>query len=231
MSSLNTILANSESIAINDHRFIGQTISRNQRISTSEILTVQPFGFDMKPMNYLLYSQNRALLSTLRAADRQYEQYLNFGTTGWINYIAYQGDMTSVQISACQYQITSANKTIVLGSLPAISGSFTSSSYIVKTGDFLQIDRYAYIATADVQRGSGTTVNIPVHRTIMTTLATPMSAVIGQYGTTQALGGSTYIGTTFPVILVQYPNYTLVPMTNDSFISWISTFRAIEAVL
>ena len=32
MATLNTILANSESIAINDHRFIGQTISRNQRI-------------------------------------------------------------------------------------------------------------------------------------------------------------------------------------------------------
>ena len=83
MSSLNTILANSESIAITDQRFIGQTMSRNQRISTSEIITVQPFMFDMKPMNYLLYSQNRNLLSVLRAADRQYEQYLNFGATGW----------------------------------------------------------------------------------------------------------------------------------------------------
>ena len=227
MATLNTILANSESIAINDHRFIGQTMSRNQRISTSEILTVQPFGFDMKPMNYLLYSQSRELLSALRTADRQYEQYLNFGTTGWTNYIAYQGDMTSVQISACQYQTSSANKTIVLGSLPAIS----SGSYIVKTGDFLQIDRYAYIATSDVLRGSGSTVNIPVHRTILTTLVAPMYAVIGQYGTTQSIGGNTYTGVTFPVILQEYPTYTFVPMTNDSFIAWNGTFKAIEAVL
>ena len=227
MATLNTILSIAESVGINDQRFIGQTMSRNQRISTSEILSVQPFGFEMKPMNYLLYSQNRQLLSELRAADREYEQYLNFGATGWVNYIAYQGDMTSGQIASCQYQTSSANKTIVLGSLPAIS----AGSYIVKAGDFLQIDRYAYIATADVLRGSGTTVNIPVHRTIMTTLTTPMSAVIGQYGITQSLGGSTYVGTTFPVILVQYPNYALVPMTNDSFISWTSTFRAIEAVL
>lgn len=227
MATLNTILANSESIAINDHRFIGQTISRNQRISTSEILTVQPFQFDMKPMNYLLYSQNRQLLSELRAQDRQYEQYLNFGTTGWVSYIAYQGDMTSAQIAACQYQTASANKTIVLGSLPSIS----SSAYIVKTGDFLQIDRYAYIATSDVLRGSGTTVNIPVHRTILTTLVAPMYAVIGQYGTTQSIGGNTYTGVTFPVILQEYPTYTFVPMTNDSFIAWNGTFKAIEAVL
>jgi hypothetical protein len=227
MANLNTILSIAESVGINDQRFIGQMMSRNQRIATSEIIGVQPFGFDMKPMNYLLYSQNRQLLSSLRASDREYEQYLNFGSTGWANYIYYQGDMTSAQIGACQFQTSSANKTIVLGSLPSIS----SSAYIVKTGDFLQINRYAYIATADVVRGGGSTVSIPVHRTIMTTLASPMSAVIGQYGTTQSLGGATYTGTTFPVILQQYPNYVLVPMTNDSFIQWNGTFKAIEAVL
>jgi hypothetical protein len=225
--SLNTILAISESVGITDKRFIGQTMSRNQRISTSEILSVQPFGFEMKPNNYLLLSQNRTLLSQLRTIDREYEGYLNFGSTGWLNYIQYQGDMSSAQVSGCQYQTSSANKTIVLGSLPTI----TSTKYIVKTGDYLQIDRYAYIATADVLRGSGTTVSIPVHRTIMTTLTSPISAVIGQYGITQSLGGDTYVGITFPVILTEYPNYSLVPMTNDSFIAWAGTFKAIEAVL
>jgi hypothetical protein len=227
MATLNTILSIAESVGINDQRFIGQMMSRNQRISTSEIIGVQPFGFDMKPMNYLLYSQNRGLLSSLRTADREYEQYLNFGVTGWWNYIAYQGDMTSAEIGACQYQTSSANKTIVLGSLPSMS----PTEYIVKIGDFLQIDRYSYIATANVQRGGGSTVNIPVHRTIMTTLASPMNAVIGQYGTTQSIGGSTFTGVTFPVILQGYPNYTLIPMTNDSFIQWSGTFKAIEAVL
>ena len=53
MATLNTILAIAESVGINDQRFIGQMISRNQRISTSEIIGVQPFGFEMKPMNYL----------------------------------------------------------------------------------------------------------------------------------------------------------------------------------
>jgi hypothetical protein len=227
MATLNTILAIAESVTINDQKFVGQVLSRNQRISTSEILSVQPFAFEMKPMNYLLYSQNRPLLSALREADREFEQYLNFGATGWNNYIYYQGDMSSAEISACQYQTASANKTIVLGSLPVMG----ATEFIVKTGDFLQIDRYAYIATANVQRGGASTVNIPVHRTIMTTLVSPMFAVIGQYGTTQSIGGNTYTGVTFPVILQQYPNYTLIPMTNDSFISWTGTFKAIEAVL
>jgi len=225
--SLQSILAVAESVGINDHKFAGQMLSRNMRITTSEILTVQPFQFSIKPMNYLLYTQSRAILSTLRVADRITEQYLNFGTTGWLNYIVYQGDMSSAQIVATRIQTSSANKTIVLGTLPAIS----SGSFIVKAGDFIQIDRYAYIATADVVRGGAATVNIPVHRSLMTTVSAPVAPVIGQFGTTASLGGSTYTGITFPVVVRDYPTYTLVPMTNDSFISWGGEFSATEVVL
>lgn len=225
--SLQTILSVAESVGINDHKFAGQMMSRNMRISTSEILTVQPFSFVLKPMNYLLYSQNKAVLSALRVADRVTEQYLNFASTGWLNYIAYGGDMTSAQIAATLVQTSSAAKTIVLGNLPSIS----SSAYIVRAGDFIQINRYAYIATASVQRGSGATVSIPVHRSLLTTVTAPSTPVIGQYGTTIALGGNTYTGITFCVIVRDYPTYNLVPITNDSFIAWDGPFTAMEVVL
>lgn len=224
---LNTILSVSESVGINDQKFVGQVVSRNQRISTSEILTVQPFAFEMKPMQYLQYSKNRTLLSELRVADKLSEQYLNFGSTNWVNYIAYQGDMTSFQILGCAWQTSSLNKVLVLGSLPSIS----SSLYIVKAGDFVQVGRYSYIVTADVLRGSGSTVNIPVHRNLLTILTSTMQCVIGQYGTTIALGGISFTGITFPVVLRDYPSYNLIPMTNDSFITWSGTFKAFEQVL
>lgn len=225
--SLNQILAISESVGINDQRFIGQVLSRNQRINTSEQLTVVPFEFTMKPMNYLRYSESRSLLSSLRVPDKALEQYLNFSTTGWSNYIEYQGDMTSGEIDACAWQTTSANNNLVLGSLPSIS----SSAYIVKIGDFCQVGRYAYIATANVQRGGGSTVNIPVHRSLLTPLISPVSAVIGEFGTTVSLGGSPYTGTTFCVILRNYPTYTLIPTQNDSFIQWSGDFVAFESVV
>jgi hypothetical protein len=225
--SLNTILSISESVGINDHRFVGQVISRNQRISTSEIMTVVPFAFDMKPMNYLLYSQSRGLLNTLRIPDKATEQYLNFGSTGWLNYIKYQGDMTSAQIIATRWQTASAAKTLVLGTLPAIS----STAYIVRAGDFCQVGRYAYIATADVLRGVGSTVTIPVHRNLIETLTATVVGVFGQFGITVALGGANYTGVTFPVVLRDYPTYTLIPMTNDSFIQWSGNFIAFESVL
>jgi hypothetical protein len=225
--SLNQILAISESVGINDQRFIGQVLSRNQKINTSEQLTVVPFAFTMKPMNYLRYSESRSLLSSLRVPDKALEQYLNFSTTGWSNYIEYQGDMTSGQIDACAWQTSSANNNLVLGSLPSIS----SSAYIVKIGDFCQVGRYAYIATANVQRGGGSTVNIPVHRSLLTPLLSPVSAVIGEFGTTVSLGGSPYTGTTFCVILRSYPTYTLIPIQNDSFIQWSGDFVAFESVV
>jgi hypothetical protein len=225
--SLNQILSISESVSINDHRFIGQMLSRNQRISTSEILTVVPFSFDMKPMNYLLYSKNRNLLNSLRIPDMALEQYINFGTTGWANYITYQGDMNQGQIIGCQWQTSSANKTLVLGNLPSIS----ETKYIVKVGDFCQVGLYAYIATADVLRGNGSTVNIPVHRNLITNLVSPLGAVLGQYGTTVSMGGTSYVGTTFPVILRAYPTYTLMPYADDSYINWNGSFTAFESVL
>lgn len=228
MANLTTVLSFAESVTINDQRFVGQVVSRNQRIATSEIITVVPFQFDFKPNNYLLYSKNRDLLANLRQYDKSLIQYLNFSATGWTNYISYMGDMTGTQIAACQWQTSSAAKTLVLGSLPSIS----ASAVIVKAGDFCQVGLYSYIATQDVLRGSGTTVNIPVHRALINgPLGSAVNAVIGQYGTTVSMGGNNYTGVTFQVILQQYPTYTLVPMTNDSFISWTGPFKAFEAVL
>lgn len=221
------ILAISESVGINDHRFVGQMVSRNQRISTSEVMTVIPFAFELKPMNYLLYSKNRPLLNALRIPDKALEQYLNFGATGWVNYIAYQGDLTSEDIEATAWQVASENKLLVLGSLPSID----ATDYIVREGDFCQVGRYAYIATADVQRGADVTVSIPVHRNLIVALAATVGAVLGQYGTTVALGGDFYTGVTFPVILRDYPTYTLMPFANDSYINWSGSFNAFESVL
>ena len=225
--SLTNILEISESVGINDQRFVGQMMSRNQRISTSEVMTVVPFEFTMKPMQYLLYSQNRALLNSLRIPDKALEQYLNFDT-GWVNYIKYQGDMTAAQISTATWQVASSGTTLVLGNIPA---GVTANEYVVMAGDFCQVGRYAYIATQDVLRGSASTVSIPVHRNPLTPIVSPIPAVIGEFGTTISLGGDTYTGVTFCVILKSYPTYTLMPITNDSYIAWSGEFVAMESVL
>jgi hypothetical protein len=228
MPNLTTILSVAEQVTINDQRFVGQVISRNQRIATSEIITVVPFQFEFKPNDYLLYSQNRNLLANLRQYDKSLTQYLNFGSTGWLNYIAYQGNLTPTQIASCTFDMTSAAKNLILNGVPTDS----PYAYVVRTGDFIQAGLYTYIATADVQCGVSGSVTIPVHRNLINgPLSSGIYAVIGQYGTTVSMGGNTYTGVTFPVILQNYPTYTLVPMTNDSFIKWTGQFKAFESVL
>ena len=228
--SLNSILAIAQSVSINDHRFVGQVLSRNQMVTVGQIQTRVPFQFTFKPHDYLLYSQNRSLLQNLRYADKTYEQVLNFGSTGWVNYIKYQGDMTSVQISSVTITGTTGAAYVTLGSLPSIS----SGAYIVRAGDFLQYGRSVYIATADVTRGGGATVTVPIHRSVAkdsyTTTTIPL--VVGEYGITRFIGNgyayAQYTGVSFPVILREYPSYSLIPMTNDSFIQWNGDFTAME---
>ena len=186
-----------------------------------------PFAFELKPMNYLLYSQNRGVLNSLRIPDKALTQYLNFGSTGWINYIQYQGDMTESQIENCQWQTSSANKVLVLGSLPSI----TSSKYLFRIGDFVQVGLYSYIVTQNVQRGLSSTVEVPVHRSLISALVSPVACVAGEFGSTVSMGGVNYTGVTFPVVLREYPTYTLTPITNDSFINWNGSFKAFESVL
>jgi hypothetical protein len=225
--SLQNILSICESIGINDQRFVGQTLSRNQKLTTSEITTVVPFEFELRPMNYLRYSESRNILNGLRIADKSLPQYLNFGQTGWLNYVKYQGQMTSGQIANCLWTTASANKTLVLSALPAL----TSTDYLFRVGDFVQVGLYSYIVTADVQRGVGSTVNVPVHRNLIATLTGNVQCVAGEYGTTVSMGGSTYTGITFQVVLREYPVYSLVPIANDSFINWSGPFKALELVL
>lgn len=225
--SLTQILNISETLEINDHRFVGQVVSRNQKITTSEQMTIVPFQFTMRPMNFLLYSQNRDLLASLRYYDKALTQYLNFASTGWSSYIKYQGDMNPASLVGCKF-IPSINKTLVIGTLPS---GMASDEYVVRAGDFLQYGLYTYIATEDVTRGLGTTVNVPIHRNIIQTYETSLDAVIGQYGETVSMGGDIYTGVTFPVILREYPTYTLMPMANDSYIQWAGSFKAFEAAL
>lgn len=231
--SLNTILSISESVSINDHRFVGQVLSRNQMVTVGEIQTRVPFQFSFKPHDYLLYSQNRTILQNLRSADRLTEQVLNFGATGWINYIKYQGAMTSAQIASVTITGTAGASTVTLGTLPSIA----SGTYLVRTGDFLQYGRSVYIATADVTRGGGSTVTVSLHRPIASDAytGTAIPLVIGEYGTTRYIGGgyayAQYVGVSFPVLLREYPTYTLIPMTNDSFLQWSGSFTAIENCL
>ena len=108
----------------------------------------------------------------------------------------YQGDLSSTPTGL---QVASfANNVMVLENLPTMP----STSALLRSGDFLQISGFPYLYTAvtDVLRGSGTTVNVTVHRPNIIT-----SSITG--GTGVNVGNNCQIS----LIVTTLPDYKITP--------------------
>lgn len=228
--SLQAIVAQSESFGINDHRVIGQTVSRSLHILTSEIMSAQPFSFTFKPHNYMRFSQSRQILQALRKEDRLTEQTINLAVTGWKSIIAYQGTLPN---TAVLYVNSTPTETTFNWSA---TGLVSGATYTVfKAGDLVQWGRYAYYIVSDVTAtvaaaSSAVSGVATVHRTILQTVTSSTQMAFGERGIT-TVGGVPYAGVTFPVIVREYPTYTLKPITNDSFIEWDGSFSVMENII
>jgi hypothetical protein len=101
-----------------------------------------------------------------------------------------------------------------LGTLPAIP----AGGYLFKKGDLIQIADYPYpfTITADVLRGSQSTVAVPVHR--------------GNFITASVANKAIYVGDacTFRVFCPNMPSWKLVPGGRTALIEWTSDFQIVE---
>jgi len=213
--SFQDIFEISQSIGVNDHRTVGQQVSRSGQVTVSEYLTGVPYVFTVKPHNFLYYPQARQILSDLRLCDRSLIDTIQFQTNNLKWYVAYQGQFlnpSNLKVAS----IPAANsQTIILQNLPTVA----STTLAFKTGDFIQFGGYVYNVTADVLRGSGTTISVNVHRPIVNTYITVNNYLDG-------VG----INIMFNMIMESYPTYTLTPMTNGAFIQWDGDFVFREAL-
>ena len=99
------------------------------------------------------------------------------------------------------------SQTISVGNLPAVA----STKFVFKAGDFLQLGNYSYKVTADVLRGSGTTVSVNLHRPVIGTVSTGTLAGVGN-------------ACEFTVLAEKCPTYTLVPSPGSAFVQWDDAF-------
>jgi len=207
--SFQAIVDIQQSINVNNRRTVGQQVSRSGQVRVAQYLTSVPWVFTVTPHNYLYYPQVRNIIQTIDNLDRQLPQTITFASTNLSWFTAYQGDLTTAQANALTITaVPPANsQTITVGNLPSIS----PTGYIFKAGDFLQLGAYPYKVTADVLRGSGSTVSVNLHRPV---IGTPT------VGTLTAVGNAC----TFYVLAEQCPTYTLNPMTNGAFVQWTAPF-------
>lgn len=208
MSGFQTIFDIHQKFTVNNRRTIGQQVSRSGQLRVSQYLTAVPWEFTVEPHNYLYYPVARSIIQTIDNLDRQLPQNVSFNTDGLSWFTEYQGSFPA-SIAACTLAaVPPANsQTITVGNLPA--GSITD--YVFKAGDFLQLGSYVYKVTADVLRGSGSTVSVGLHRPVIGTVTT---------GTLTAVGSAVY----FPLIAEKCPTYTLTPMANGAYVNWDSEF-------
>ena len=207
--SFQAIVDAQQSMNVNNRRTVGQQVSRSGQVRVAQYLTSVPWVFTVTPHNYLYYPQVRGIIQTIDNLDRQLPQTITFSSANLSWFTAYQGDLTTAQVNALTLDSVPAtnSQTISVGNLPSVS----STAYVFKAGDFLQLGQYPYKVTADVLRGSGTTVSVGLHRPV---IGTP------SVGTLTAVGNAC----TFYVLAETCPTYTLNPMANGAFVQWAAPF-------
>lgn len=207
--SFQTILDISQTITVNNRRMVGQQYSRSGQVRTAQYVTTVPWVFTVKPHAFLYYPQVRDVIQTIDNLDRQTAATITFSSTNLQWFTVYQGQLTSGQAAVLTLaSVPAANATTIsVGNLPAVG----SSTIVFKAGDFIQLGNYPYKVTTQVLRGSGSTVNVTLHRPV---IGTPSA------GTLTAVGSAC----TFNVVAEVCPTYTLKPMTNGAFVEWDSDF-------
>lgn len=125
-----------------------------------------------------------------------------------------------------------------LTNLPAIGGSITSSTVVFRAGDWVQFTNSAepwgqysnYVADrglartvpVDVLRGSGSYVDVPVHRPFVFT-GTSTYAVNGRAGCDIAVGNDVRIG----FVMTKMPSWKLMP---NRTVEWTGDFEFYEYI-
>lgn len=214
--SFQTILNIQQSLTVNNRRVVGQQVSRSGQIRVAQYLTSVPWVFTVRPHEYLYYPQVRDIIQSIDNADRQIPEPITFNTNNLNWFTKYQGTLTLAQANALTLdEVPAPNSQILtIGNLPLTS----PFAYVFKMGDFIQVENYVYKVTEDVLRGSGTTVEVPIHRPIIGTPST---------GTLTAVGKDVE----FIVVAEQCPTYTLNPMADGAYVRWDNDFVFREYII
>jgi len=213
---IQNIINRAQQIEIDRRRMVGQSISRSQRIKTAERSTSQPWKFKVTPPGQLPWTASLGFIEVIDLNDRVNEYTISLNDNPGMNYItAYQGSMTQAQLNDLTIS-TSTTSTLVLTTLPTTA----STVVMFKPGDLIQPEnsRYPYSVTAEVLRGSGSTVSVPLNRPIIT------SEGINLMTQGVKVGNSA----TWQVIVAGLPTYTLTPMRQ---VQYTGDFELIEKII
>lgn len=216
--SLQTIIDNCVSISLERRKLAGFTVSRSGLVKISSVASNVPWQMIIDMHAGMTYSTNRSMLEELDRVDRTQTTTINIGSTNPnIAYLTeYQGDLSTAQLNTIT--IDSTNVLTVTMNVSSVTGS--ASNYVFRKGDYWMPNgayKYPYTVTADVQRGSGSTVSVPINRPF-----------IDQAGYTE-VGAGIDVGknVTWNMLISKKPGYAVVPYDR---IAWDGSFELVEVI-
>lgn len=150
--SLQTIIDKAQTIEIDRRRMVGQTISRSQRIKTSERSTAQPWKFKITPPGMLRWEDSRSIVELIDFNDRVNEYTIKLSNTAGMNFITeYRGELNSTELSALTIQ-NASTASITITTLPDIGSTSTSRTYTMTALSFSEANNATYTRALSTSR-------------------------------------------------------------------------------
>jgi len=210
--AIQTLIDGATSLTIDKQVPTSMSVSRGQKLRTqSRSISIYKFVVGLNPgLSYDTFD-TRGLLNDYDVQGKITEETVKLGNVTGNQYITeYLGEMTGSE-QASTY-ITGHSGNVLTINVAAVLTNGASGN-IVNIGDFIQAAnaRYPYQATAKVLRGSGTTVDIPVHRDIIET-NTGANLVYGN-------------NVTFKVKMIDQPPYSITP---GRYVEWGGDMQLME---
>lgn len=215
--SFQTIIDTASAISIDKNPIVSQTITRDQTVrQTSRGGAVYRFTVTPSPgLSWTAYRATVAAIEEGRIGTQTIS--INRAAHSWIT--GYTGALNSTEVNGLTFQFTTAQQSanprqVIVGGLPSVG----SSTVIFRPGDLIQSGNsvFPYTVTAEVQRGAGATVLVPIHRVCLDTAsATIYDLKVGQE-------------VTWRVVMTRMPRWTITP---ERLISWDGDFEFMESLL
>ena len=224
--SLQKIINISNKLSFNRRRVVGIQYARNEIPRVSETPTMNPWKLQVSVSSSLKYNEARAILEDLDRMDKTIPEVITFSNNPNLSWLlAYQGGLTTIQRGNIIIQSFIGNQLVLNVSTVNVS----AGTYILKKGDFIQIQGqpYPFTSTSDVTRGVGSTVTVTTHRPNIIT-----DSVMG-YG----LNWGNDVQ--FQMFCPNMPTYTLSPggyhrvgnaVVNNALVSFDGDFNLYEMV-
>jgi hypothetical protein len=201
-TAFQTVFDNATTLGINKRKKVSQTVARDGTVKATS-LGGQVWEFEVRLPDGDTWTKYRPLVEKMEALDRVSTGTVQISKAGQ-NYInGYQGNLTNTTGVTVSY---SSGTTLTI-----TGGATTSSGFILKSGDFIQLGTGGvYTVVNDVAfNQTSITTNRPVRDTAGT-----YTLKIGQ-------------AVTWSVLCVNFPKWTLI---SHNRVSWDGAFIFVEAL-